>query len=183
MSHGAKLECSETDFECPRYFSYTDRKYRKTEGRKCLMDRLQHYFVNISAPNLVVICVDNDQGEESGRMYHCYESKPQQFSSVLELIRSMEEFFDHIAYPQASTMTRYFPDTGKKEGDVYDKPLPPKVAEQKEIIRYRGEKGTYIVHVQYRQNSDWQGQVSCPDKEIAYKFSSTLEFIKILSQM
>ena len=76
------------------------------------MENIQHYYVNISAPNLVVICIDeNDSEERTGRMYHCYSSEPRKFFSVVELIRIMEEFFDDIAYPQASTMTRYFQNT------------------------------------------------------------------------
>lgn len=148
------------------------------------MENMQHYYVNISAPNLVVICIDENDGEErAGRMYHCYSSEPRKFSSVVELIRIMEEFFDDIAYPQASTVTRYFQNTKKKKNVRYSKALPEKVAEQKEIIEYRGEKGTFITYVQFRQNSDWQGQISWAEKKSVYRFDSTLEFVKILSTM
>jgi len=150
------------------------------------MENMQHYYVNISAPNLVVICVDENEGEErGGRMYHCYSSEPQKFSSIVELMRMMEAFFDGIAYPQASTMTRYFQNKNKdkQENTRYDRKLPEKVAEQKDIIAYRGKKGTFITYVQFRQNSDWQGQISCPEKKCVYRFDSTLEFVKILSGM
>ena len=97
------------------------------------MENIQHYYVNISAPNLVVICIDeNDSEERDGSIYHCYSSEPRKFSSIVELIRIMEEFFDDIAYPQASTMTRYFQHTEKKENVRYCKALPEKVAEQRE---------------------------------------------------
>ena len=148
------------------------------------MENIQHYYVNISAPNLVVICIDeNDSEERTGRMYHCYSSEPRKFFSGVELIRIMEEFFDDIAYPQASTMTRYFQNTEKKENVRYCKDLPEKVAEQKEIIGYRGKKGTLITYVQFRQNSDWQGQISWPEKKRVCRFGSTLEFVKILSEV
>lgn len=145
------------------------------------MENTQQYYVNISAPNLIVICIDENGGEErAGRMYHCYRSEPLRFSSFVELIRMMEAFFDEISYPQASTMTRYFQKSAKKENVRYSKALPEKVAEQKDIIEYRGTKGTLITYVQFRQNSDWQGQVSWPEKQRVCKFSSTLEFVKIL---
>lgn len=148
------------------------------------MENMQHYYVNISAPNLVVICIDeNDAEERAGRMYHCYSSKPQKFSSVVELIRIMEEFFDDIAYPQASTMTRRFRNAERKEHVRYSKALPEKVAEQKQIIEYRGKKATFITYVQFRQNSDWQGQISWPEKKRGWRFGSTLEFVKILSEV
>lgn len=148
------------------------------------MENIQHYYVNISAPNLVVICIDESGGEErAGRMYHCYSGEPRKFSSIVELIRIMEEFFDDIAYPQASTMTRRFRNAEGKEHVRYSKVLPEKVLEQKEIIEHRGKVGTFITYVQFRQNSDWQGQMSWPEKKRAYKFCSTLEFIKILSEI
>lgn len=146
------------------------------------MENMQHYFVNISAPNLVVICVDESKGEErAGRIYHCYDNEPQKFSNVIELMRMMEELFDRISYPQASTVTRYFQETKKNEHSGYCKVRPEKVAEQREIIEYRGKEGTFITYVQYRQNSDWQGQVSCPEQQRVYQFDSTLEFLKVLS--
>lgn len=148
------------------------------------MENIQQYYVNISAPNLVVICIDESGGEErAGRMYHCYSSEPRKFSSIVELIRIMEEFFDDISYPQASTMTRHFRSTEREEHVRYSKDLPEKVAEQKEIIDYRGKKGTFITYVQFRQNSDWQGQISWPERKRVYRFGSTLEFIKILLEM
>lgn len=73
------------------------------------MEQKQHAHINISAPNLVNICVDwAENGELSGRVYHCYSTEPETFSNLMHLINLMDAFFDRISFPQASTKPRYF---------------------------------------------------------------------------
>ena len=68
------------------------------------MSSVSNYKINISAPNLINICVDNNEQKEiSGRLYHCYQEEPVLFANVVELIREIESLFDRIAFPQAST--------------------------------------------------------------------------------
>lgn len=141
------------------------------------MNDLQTCHINISAPNLVNICVDgNSDGEMVGRLYHCYAKEPWRFANVVQLVSLMEMLYDGISFPQASTSTRHFMEPEKKEKTVHEKVRP-----QKEIIMYRGEKGTFITYVQYRQNSAWQGDVVWMEQEIKETFFSALEFIKILN--
>ncbi len=133
--------------------------------------------INISAPNLVNICVDRTfDGEMSGRLYHCYTKEPWRFSNVVQLLRMMEMLYDGISFPQASTLSRHFMEPEKREKTAHEK-----VREQKEIITYRGEIGTFITCVRYRQNSAWQGDVVWMEQEIKETFFSALEFIKILN--
>ena len=73
------------------------------------MEKIQQYKINISAPNLLNICVDQrEEGKISGRLYHCYKKEPIVFCDVVELIREAEKLFDAIGFPQASTKTRSF---------------------------------------------------------------------------
>ncbi len=137
--------------------------------------------INISAPNLMNVCVDGSgSGEMSGRLYHCYDRNPQRFDNVMQLLNMMESLFDSIGYPQASTKTRYFIEPEKKAYEEQGYKKPEKVAEQKELLSYTGEKGTFIIHVKYRQNSAWQGEIVWMERNIWQQFSSTLEFIKLM---
>ena len=78
---------------------------------------LQH--MNLSAPNLIVVCVDQtENGDIGGRFYHCYGKEPVVFSSIIELMTKADRFFDEIAFPQASTETRCFVEK-KKETEIY----------------------------------------------------------------
>jgi len=48
------------------------------------------------------------------------------------------------------------------------------------ITKQRGKQGTFIVHVQYRQNATWQGQVVWAEKNKVQKFRSVLELLKLI---
>ena len=86
----------------------------------------------------------------------------------------MEKFFDEIQFPQASTKSRSFfsPETGEKTQKT-------KLAAQSDITLRRGEKATFILVVQFRQNATWQCDLFWVEKEEKQTFSSTLDLIKI----
>ena len=43
-----------------------------------------------------------------------------------------------------------------------------------------GKKGTFVVHVQYLENSTWQGEIVWTEKNESLKFRSALELLKIM---
>ncbi len=134
--------------------------------------------INISAPNLVNICVDQEEnGELSGRLYHCYSENGQEFFNLMQVLRMMETLFDDIAFPQSSTMGRSFFGAGTGGHHKVEK-----CKEQKEIILHQGKRATFIVSVRFRQNSCWQGEVYWMEKEENLDFSSVLDFIKIIDR-
>ena len=49
-----------------------------------------------------------------------------------------------------------------------------------DLTNRRGEKGTFVVHVQYRQNATWQGTVVWADKNKSQQFRSALELMKLI---
>ena len=44
----------------------------------------------------------------------------------------------------------------------------------------RGSRGTFVVHVQARQNATWQGNVVWAEKNITRSFRSALELLKMI---
>jgi len=134
--------------------------------------------VNISAPNLVNVCVDEVQGGEiSGRLYHCYSDSAEEFCNVIELLRNMENLFDRIAFPQASTKGRSFVPSSEPARRII---RPDKVIQQQDLLEFRGEIGTFIVNVRYRQNSTWQGEMFWVEQEQKRFYNNTLDFIKLV---
>lgn len=138
------------------------------------MQEKQLHHINISAPNLLNICVDDDTGHEwSGRLYHCYSKTPILFTSVVDFLTKAEDLFDVISFPQASTKTRHF---FEKE-EVHGQKLA-KVVEQREILEYEGKIGTFILQVRYRQKSTWQGEIFWKERELTYRFTNILEMLR-----
>ena len=111
-------------------------------------------------PNLINICIDSvEDGEMTGKIYHCYSEEAIAFSNIIRMIETVEEFFDCLQFPQAATQTRSF--------------------HRKESVQ--GQKGTFLLNVKYRQNSSWQGFLQWVEEDAAWQFASVLEFIKILN--
>ena len=115
----------------------------------------QSYQISWYAPNFINMCIDNiNDGELSGRIYHCYSKEPWKFTNILQLIELADDFFDKLEFPQASTSARSFTSTQFSGVDRLDKVRSPE-----DFIENRGQKGTFFLNVRYRQNSSWQGIV------------------------
>ena len=125
----------------------------------------------------LLTCVYNiNDGELSGRIYHCYSKEPWKFTNILQLIELADDFFDKLEFPQASTSARSFTSTQFSCVDRLDKVRSPE-----DFIENRGQKGTFFLNVRYRQNSSWQGIVRWIEGNSTQQFVSVLELLKILS--
>lgn len=140
------------------------------------------YRINVAAPNLVDICIDVvSEGEYSGRIYHKYAEGAVLFKESGQMISILDHLFDELDYPQASTRYRSFqkqnkggPTSPSKKKDM------PQIHTAEEIVENRGKEATFILHVQYRQNSTWQGKLIWVEAEDEERFCSVLEFLKLL---
>lgn len=147
----------------------------KTGGKIYSMEKRQ-YHINTSAPNLVNICVDGgSDGEISGRLYHRYSAEPAVFVNLMQLLRLMEDLYDGLSFPQASTRSRSF-----FAAEAAVKGVLKQVVTQEKMMRYAGEEATFLVSVRFRQNSTWQGEMFWVEGGEIQDFSSTLDLIKIM---
>lgn len=141
------------------------------------MNQGKQISVNISAPNLLTICVNGmENGEIQGQVYHFYSDEPVCFYSVLDLIRLMERIFDDLVFPQASTKSRSFFE--KETEMVYRHERKEKTVLWEELLSHHGTMGTFITCVKFRQRSTWQGEILWKEKERKVFFSNALEFIR-----
>lgn len=136
----------------------------------------QSYQIRWYAPNFINMCIDNiNDGELSGRIYHCYSKEPWKFTNILQLIELADDFFDRLEFPQASTSARSFTSTQFSGVDRLDKVQSPE-----DFIENRGQKGTFFLNVRYRQNSSWQGSVTWVEEQREQHFRSALELLKLI---
>ena len=49
-----------------------------------------------------------------------------------------------------------------------------------ELLRKHGDIGTFIVRVQHRQNSSWQGRITWMEEDKTINFRSVWELIKLI---
>ena len=133
-------------------------------------------FFYYEALNLVTICADSKKNEDySGRLYHCCSEKPIRFENTLQMIKRMEELYDMLNNPQASTQARCFTEKKKKV-----RREAAEVTDKRKNWGQKGMLGTFVVRVQYRQNATWQGQVTWAEGQETRAFRSALELLKLI---
>lgn len=134
-----------------------------------------HY---IGTPNGIVLCVGKSgSGTIEGYLYHGYSKEGIHFCGYEEIIRIAEDFFNALGFPHKGTGDRdihgHTHNYQKKEGMT-------RVMEDKDLLQQHGDMGTFVIRVQHRQHSSWQGRVTYLEKDKTVYFRSALELIKII---
>lgn len=130
----------------------------------------------IGTPCGIVACVDYYQNAiVKGRLFHRYQKKAIHFERMTEAIFKMDEFFDRLGYPFRGNESHYFRRPKKQEQIIMER----KVSDE-EMLKNRGEKGTFIIKVEQRQHSSWQGRVTWVEEGKTENFRSTLELLKMI---
>ena len=69
----------------------------------------QSYQISWYAPNFINMCIDNiNDGELSGRIYHCYSKEPWKFTNILQMIELADDFFDKLEFPHVLSLQPSF---------------------------------------------------------------------------
>lgn len=138
----------------------------------------RRFFAGLAAPNLVNVCVDRiSNGDISGKLFQCYSLEPTEFLNVVQLVKLLEDFYDTISFPQESVKIRSFVE---HVNHVRPAEAKRKLLDQERILQYRGKIRTFLIHVQYRQNATWQGNLICEEEDKAWQFFSELELLKLI---
>ena len=136
--------------------------------------------LNVSASNIVNVCIDNIDGvERSGRFYCYYSEEPIFFRSIHELFRFMEQFMNELNFPQSSTERRTYEDKQQKPSNAQRISFA-EISNRERILEQRGSIDTLAVYVRYRQSSTWQGSVYHMRNYEREDFNSELDLLKII---
>lgn len=132
--------------------------------------------INIAAPDIVSVCIDDKkEGLSRGRMYCCFSQEAYPFENEHQLLRLLDRLMENINYPQSSVELRSYSGTSGKRGKIPGKPWDSAF-----LLQQRGKLATLIVHVKYRQNATWQGEVIWVERSEKQIFLSELEFLKLM---
>ena len=147
----------------------------------------------LHSPNIVALCMDSYNAErQDGRLYHQYTAHPVRFSSLLTALEQMDRFYDELQFPFASTESRsFFVDRKARERALRRSRRIPGLPEYKRkdmgematfenVIENRGTDATFIIRVQHRQHSSWQGEVTWVDEQKKEYFRSALELVRLI---
>ena len=148
----------------------------------------------IGTPNGVVVCVDSVSDFcFQGLVYHGYRKSGKQFGSADELVFYMQDLFDRINFPYpGNTIRSFVAGNGKKNvsqkenreavrsNRMIKKGGPERIMTDKELLSKHGDIGTFIVRVQQRQNSTWQGRITWTEENQTLCFRSIWEMIHLI---
>ena len=134
--------------------------------------------IYIGAANGAVLCVDGYGGSEiSGRLYHGYSREAEPFATLKKALEALEALFDSLSFPFPGSLDRSFaekrPQTRKTE-------KRNRIMSDESLLTKHGDLGTFIVRVQQRQNSSWQGRITWTEKNQTLYFRSTWEMVKLI---
>ena len=139
------------------------------------MEKTQWY---IGAPNGAVLCVDQRGAQQfSGRLYHAYSQEPIAITHMEQMLFELEHFYDSINFPHPGTNSRTFGGEIPHKGCKTER---AKVMNDEELLSRHGDLGTFIIRVQHRQNSSWQGRITWMDEDKTVYFRSMWEMLKLI---
>jgi len=139
------------------------------------MERTQWY---IGAPNGVVLCINgSNEGDLSGEFYHSYSTQGVPFSGLGQMILRMEKLYDDLRFPFPGTNSRTF---GKEKPLTRTTEERIKIMSDDALLSKHGDIGTFIVRVQHRQNSSWQGRITWMEEDKTVQFRSVWEMVKLI---
>ena len=94
----------------------------------------------------------------------------------------MDDFFDRLGFPFPGTKDEtFFPD-GRNRTDKRQQERMVRVLKDEDLLKEHGDAGTFIIRVQHRQHSSWQGMVSWVEEDRTVPFRSALELIKMIDE-
>lgn len=132
----------------------------------------------IGTPNGVVLCVDGmESGAVYGRYYHAYREDAVEIRDLSELPFGLEQFFNDIQFPRAATSDRLF--HAPWHTLPHREPPQRKLTDQ-QLLEKTGGEATFIIRVQQRQNSTWQGRLTWVEQDTTMSFRSVIELIHLI---
>lgn len=119
----------------------------------------------------IVICVDGyDQHILRGRLYNPFLQGTVHFTGLMEFLLAVEHLLDEMNFPQPFAQVRSFRPQAKAREEI-----------RRDNLEQRGERGTFVMKVIFRQNASWQGTVLWLEANREESFRSVLEFALLLN--
>ena len=131
-------------------------------------------------PGMLRVCIDkNSSNEFAGRVYGTAFKDALIFKDANEFVLKIDSKLNEIGLPQAFEEKRSF---GEAEAYSHFSPRVEVVRKQKDFINEYGEVRTYVICIETRANTSWQGTLLADDLKPIAVFNSELELLKFFSE-
>ena len=131
-------------------------------------------------PGMLRVCIDRNSNDEfSGRVYGTAFKETLLFKDANEFILKIDNELNKIGLPQAFEEKRSF---GQAEAYSHFSPMVEVVRKQKDFINEYGEVSTFVICIETRANTSWQGTLLSEELKPLATFNSELELLKLFSE-
>ncbi|MBQ6334647.1 MAG: hypothetical protein IJI46_06230 [Erysipelotrichaceae bacterium] len=132
----------------------------------------------LGIPNAVVLCIDRYTTVYQGRFYHHFSKDAVIFHNDSEMLLKIEKLYDDMNFPFRGNNERHFIE--RKQTPMKEELT--RVMEDDEMLEMHGDLGTFIIRVQHRQNSSWQGRITWVEEDKTLYFRSVWEMMKLIEE-
>lgn len=146
--------------------------------------------VYMGTPAGVILCVNGlgdveDPYDLDAYLWHGYRPDAARVTVPEHMLDEMEDLFDLINYPRATTSLRSFSEDGEVHpqgaGTRPGNPSTvPRHLSDSDLLQKRGDLATFIIRVQQRANSSWQGRITWVEKNRTLRFRTIIEMVKLI---
>ncbi len=138
------------------------------------MEALQNSFISSNISIFKILVNQTTNYNISGILYNEYYQLTIPYHGIRELFSSLDQFFDRVKFPQSSHKYRTFGIVQNKRKEVLN-------MKREKLEVETGDKATFTVHVQFRQNASWQGTIQWIEGNKNQRFRSELEMLKLMT--
>ena len=132
----------------------------------------------IGTPNGIILCVSKRCRDMiEGCLFHGYSKEGIPFHNYEEIIKAAENLFNALGFPHMGTGDR---DICGRTHTYQKKEGMTRVMKDEDLLQQHGDMGTFVIRVQHRQHSSWQGRVTYLEKDQTVYFRSALGLVKII---
>ncbi len=133
----------------------------------------------LGIPNAVVLCIKEHGIDLKGEFWHHFSKESVPFENTTGMLLKMEELFDAMQFPWPGYNERHFL---KGDDGIMKKEELIRLLEDEEMLDMHGDLGTFIIRVQHRQNSSWQGRITWVEEDKTVYFRSVWEMVKLIEE-
>lgn len=149
------------------------------KGGRTVVEVMTRPLVTARAAVATVSIESYTDGILVGDVHNAYYNKTIPFTDGLQLLAALESLFDTLSFPDRFEEYRRFGGARKTRTAAA---RMKRESEQAMSETKKGDKATFVIHVQFRRNATWQGTIQWVDQDKTQSFRSTLEMIRLIDE-
>ena len=141
------------------------------------MYQFENKIISSNIARFRIIIEDNEKFDIAGTLYNDSYGFAIDFQGIRQMLSNLDDFFDYVNFPQATHAKRRF--TEEPEKPVKH---PPRGLREVTPDEMNNKQASFLLHVQFRQNSTWQGTLEWIPGYKMKRFRSELEMIGLIAE-